>query len=73
MKINFNEITLDLKQLTALIGLIEKNMDFINSLTDGTYTNFCHALGIPQNIVGCYSFEVKKTGDSVTLIKAMTY
>jgi len=72
MKINFNNITLDTKQLVALAALVEANAEFVDSLTNNTYTCFSHALGIPQNIVGSYYFEVKKENNSLTLLKAIT-
>lgn len=70
MKINFNDISLNLKQINALASLVENNIDFVESLSEGTYTCFTHALGMPQNLVGAYYFEVQKVGESITLKKA---
>ena len=71
MKINFNGISMEIKQLNALINLVETHTDFINSLTDNTYTCFVQPLGIPQNIVGEYYFEAKKENGGITITKAI--
>ena len=73
MKINFNGISMDTKQLHALINLVELNTDFINSLTDNTYTCFVQPLGIPQNIIEEYYFEAKKENGGITITKAMLF
>jgi hypothetical protein len=71
MKINFNNITLEVKQIESLLELIESHKEYIRDLKNNTYTCFVKPLGIPQNIVGEHYFEVKKENDGLILTKAL--
>ena len=70
MNIYLNGITLTNKQLDALVFKINENKDFLESIENGISTCFVFPLGIKQNIVGKYYFELSKYNGMLILDKA---